>query len=103
MKLKLPAWSVFVVALATIYRSAFTGLKRYFGVLPTLGTHRGEHLARPVAIAASASASASVTLCLSCLAASWASLGLIGIAFGLEELLLLASESEGSPAIGTLK
>jgi hypothetical protein len=88
----------FIVALAAIYRSAFSWLKRHFGFLTTLGAHRGEHLARSVAIA-----TASVTLGFSCLAASRASLGLIGIAFGLEELLLLSAESEGSPTIGALE
>jgi hypothetical protein len=99
VKLKLPICPDFIVALAAIYGSAFTGFKRYFGILTTLGTYRGEHLAGSVAIATTTT----VTLCLPCLAASRASLGLIGVAFGLEELLLLGTESEGSSAIGTFK
>jgi hypothetical protein len=97
-ELMLPSHSDLIVAVAAIYWSAFTGLERYFGVLTTLGAHSGEHLAGSVTVAAT-----SVTLGLSCLAASGASLGLVGIALGLEELLLLGAESEGSPAVGTLE
>ena len=53
VKLVLPVRSNLTVALTTVYRSAFTGLERYFGVFATLGTCYGEHLAlRRVAVAA---------------------------------------------------
>ena len=97
-KLALPTHSGFIVAIATIYWSTFTGLERYFGVFATLGAHCGECLPLgPVAVATIA-----VTLCLSCLAAWETSLRLINIALRREELLLLSTEGEGSPTIGTL-
>jgi hypothetical protein len=90
--------SDFVEALAAVDRSAFTGFKRYFRILATLGANRGEHLACAVAAAAG-----TVSLGLPCLTAGRASLGFIGVAFGLEELLFLSSEGERSSTIGTLK
>ena len=41
----LPAQLILVVATATIHRSTFTGFERYLGLLATLSTDRGEHLA----------------------------------------------------------
>jgi len=91
--------SVFIVAIATVHWSTFAGLKRYFSVLAALGTYCGEHLAWSVTV----TASRSITLGLSCLATSKASLGLISVAFGLEELLLLGTKGKVSPTIGTLE
>ena len=99
MGLGLPICSDFIVAITAVHRSAFAGLKRYFGFLAALGTHYGVHLARSVAVAATRT----VALRLSCLAAGRASLGLVGISFGPEELLLLGAEGEGSSAVGALK
>jgi hypothetical protein len=85
----------FIVALATIHWSALAGLERYLGLLTALGARCWEHLASgPGAIV-------SITLCLPCFTAGSTTLGLISIAFGLEELLLLGAEGEGSPTIGT--
>jgi hypothetical protein len=98
-RLRLSAHSDFVVAVATIYWSAFAGLERYFGFPATLGAHRWEHLAsEPVAVAL-----ISVALRLPCLAACRTALGLISIALRGEELLFLSTEYEGGATIGTLK
>ncbi len=43
-----------------------------------------------------------MAFCFFCLAARGAALGLIGVASGLEKLLLLGTEGESSPAIETL-
>jgi hypothetical protein len=96
--LALSSWSDFVVAIATIDRSAVARLKRHFGVFAALGAHGGKHLARqPKAVTA-----VPVSLCFPCLAAWGTALGLIGIALGLKELLLLSAERKVSPTIGTL-
>jgi len=95
--LALSARSDFSVTLAAIHRSTFTGLERYFGFLTALGAYGREHLALgPVA-------AIPVTLCFPVFAALGTALGLISIAFRLEELLFLSAESEGSPTIGTLE
>jgi hypothetical protein len=97
VKLALSAQSDFIVALATIYRSTFSRLERYFGFLTALGAYCREHLASgPVAII-------SVTLCLPGFAACGTALGLVGIAFGLEELLFLNAEGKLSSTIGALE
>jgi len=50
----LAARSDLIVAVAAIYRSAFTRLKRYFSVFATLGAYCGKHFtAWPVAATAS--------------------------------------------------
>ena len=99
VKLALSAQSDSAVAFATIYRSAFSGLERYFGFLTALGAYCREHLALgPVAVAI-----ISGTLCFPCFAACGTALGLVSIAFSLEELLFLSTEGEGSPTIGTLE
>jgi len=41
----LARWSYLVIAIAAIYRSAFTWFKWYFGLFATLGTGYREHLA----------------------------------------------------------
>jgi hypothetical protein len=95
----LSAGSNFTVAIATVHRFITTGFKGYLGILAALGTFYREHLPRRSV----ARALVSITLCFSCLATGRAALGLIGIAFGLEKLLLFSAEGEGSPAIGTLE
>ena len=97
LKSALSSRSDFTVAIAAVYRSTRAGFKRYLGVFAALGTRCGEHLA-PWTITRAAIA----TLGLSGLATRWAALGLIGIAFGLEKLLILSAEGKGSPTIGTL-
>jgi hypothetical protein len=98
-KLALPAQFDFVVALATIYRSTFTGLERYLGLLTTLGTCYRKHLAPgPIAVAI-----IPVTLCFPGFTAGGTTLGLVSIAFRLEELLLLGTKGEVSPTIRTLE
>jgi hypothetical protein len=84
-----------IVALATIYRSIFAGLKGDFGVFAALSAYNREHSPLgPVAIAEA--------LCLPGLPARWAPLGVVGVAFGGEELLLLSAECEIGPTISTL-
>ncbi len=97
VKLALSAQSDLLVALTTVHRSTFTGLERYFGLFATLGACCGKHLP-PGPVAAT-----SVTLCLPCFAARGTALGLVSIAFRLEELLLLSTESECSPTIRALE
>jgi hypothetical protein len=70
-------------------------LERHFGSLAALGAGSGEHLAFATA------KSAAVTFGLPCLTALGTALRLIGVAFGLEEFLVLSAESKGSTAIGT--
>jgi len=98
LKLVLPVQSGFTVAVAAIYRSAFAGLKRDFGILSTLGAYRGEHLP----LGSVAVATISVAFGLPGLATCGTALGLVSKAFGLEEFLFLSGEGKGSPAIGTL-
>ena len=97
LTLFLTVGSHFIEALAAINRSAFTGFKGYFGILPTLGTNRREHLAGSV------TAARTVPISLPCLAARHTPLGFIGVTFGLKELLLFSTEGEISSTIGTLK
>ena len=99
IKLALSAQSGLSVALTTIHRSTFAGLERDFGFLTTLGAYGRKHLASgPVAVAI-----ISVTLRFPCFTACGTALGLVCIAFRLEELLFLSAEREGSPTIGTLE
>ena len=99
VKLALSVLSDFIVALAAIHRSTFSGLERYFGLLATLGACCGEHLTSgSVAVAAT-----SVTLCLPGFAAGGATLWLVSVAFRLEELLFLSGEGKGSSAVGALE
>jgi len=82
--------SKLVVAIAAIYRSAFTRLERYFCGFTTSGTHCGEHLTVEAA---------SVALGFPCFAACRATLGLMSIAFRSKELLFLSGEGVSSPTI----
>ncbi len=100
VKLTLSVLSDFIVALAAIHRSTFSGLERYFGLFATLGACCGEHLTLgSVAVAAAAS----VTFCLSGLAPGGAALRFVSVAFRLEELLFLSGEGKGSSAVGALE
>jgi hypothetical protein len=91
----LAACSDFAETLAAVYRPAFTGLEGDFGFFAALGADSGVHLAR--------FAAGAVALGFPGLPAVRAALGLIGVAFGLEELLLRSAEGKRSSAIGTLK
>jgi hypothetical protein len=94
----LSARSYFAVAIAAVDGPAVGRLKRHFGVFAALGACGGKHLARgSVAITTT-----SAPVCLPCLPARGTSLGLIGIALGLKELLFLSGEAEISPTIGAL-
>jgi hypothetical protein len=98
-RLALPAQFDFAVAVATIYWPALTGLERYLGFLTTLGTCYREHLTPgPVAVAI-----IPVTLCFPGFTAGGAALGLVGIALGLEELLLFSAEGKVGSTIGTVE
>jgi hypothetical protein len=85
--------SDFVETLAAIYRSAFTGFKRYFGFFAALGTNCGEHLAH---------SGAAHALGLPCLSAGGASFGLVGVTLGLEKFLFSGRENKLVSAVGTL-
>ena len=98
VKPALSTQSDFTVAISTIDRPAIGRLKRHFGVLAALGAYGRKHLAwEPVAV------TTIIPLCFPCLSAWGTALGLISIAFGLKELLVLSGEAEVSPAIGTLE
>ena len=96
-KLALPAQLNLVVATATIHRSTFTGFERYLGLLATLSTDHGEHLA----LRASAEATASIACSFFRLAAFRAAFGVVGVTLGSEEFLLTYGEGESFAAIGT--
>jgi hypothetical protein len=98
VKPALSTQSDFVVALATIDRSAVGRLKRHFGLFAALGAYGRKHLAWETVVVTAIS----VPLCLPCLSARGTALGLISIAPGLKELLFLSAEGEVSPTIGTL-
>ena len=67
--LALSTQSYFTIAIAAIHRSTTARFKGYFGVFPTLGASRGEHLAyRLVAVIAIAVATVSVLPCFPLLA-----------------------------------
>jgi hypothetical protein len=85
----------FAEALAAVYRTAFTRFEGNFGFFAALGADSGVHLAR--------SATGTVALSFPGLPAVRAAFGLIGVAFGLEELLFRSTEGKRSSAIGTLK
>jgi hypothetical protein len=89
--------SALAVAIAAVDRSAFAGLKGHFRFLAAFGADYRVHLAL------SEAAGSAVAVSLPCLSAGRASLGLVGVAFGLEELLLRGAEGKGSTAIGALE
>src|SRR4030042_2269078 len=98
VKPALSASSDFTVAIATVHRFVTVRFKGYLGILTTLGTFYREHLP----LGSVARATVSITLWFPRLATGGAALGFIGVASGLEKLLLLNAEGKGSPAIGTL-
>jgi len=91
---QLPTGADFPVAVAAVHRFIATRLKGHFGGFATLGAGSGEHLA------GGSVAAISIALRLPCLTALRASLGLVGVAFGLEELLVLGAEGESSSTVG---
>jgi hypothetical protein len=93
----LPAGSCLAKAIAAVHRSAFSRLEGYFRVFAALGANGREHLAR------SAATAGTVPFGLPGLPAGRAPLGLVGVAFGLEEFLLRGAEGERGAAISTLK
>ncbi len=86
--------SYLAVAIAAVHGSITAGLKRYLGGFPTLGTGYGEHVASGGSVAVA---------CSLCLAASGTALGLVLIASGLEEFLLVSAEGKACATISTLK
>jgi hypothetical protein len=86
-------------AVPAVYRLIAARLEGDFGLFATLCADCGVHLPR----AAAHTAAVGVTLGPSILAASLATLGLIGIALGREELLLFSGKGERFSAIGTLE
>jgi len=106
VRLTLSSRADFVIAISAIYRSILAGLEWYFSFFAAFGTYCREHLALVTIATASApiaTASAPIALRLPCSATRWTALWLIGIPFGLEEALLLATESEGSATIRALE
>ena len=94
----LPGCLDFGVALAAIDRSVFTWLEGDFGLFAALSAHSGEHLATTPA-----GAFGSVTLSFPCLTARWATLWLVGVSLGLEELLFRRGKGKTGAAIETLE
>ena len=78
-KLALSIQSDLIVAITAVHWPAVTGLKRYFGILATLGAYYREHLAGSVAIAI-----VSVACLLFRLTAFRATFRFVSIASGLE-------------------
>jgi hypothetical protein len=88
-----------LITLPAIYRFISPGLKGDHSLLPAAGAYSRKHL--PGAFIDVVVAIIAVTLRPSHLPASGAPLGLIGVAFGGEELLLLHGEWEGFATIDT--
>jgi hypothetical protein len=89
--------SYFAETIAAVNWLVPTRLEGYFGIFATLGAYRREHLSRGTV------AAVTVALSFPGLATRHAALGLVGIALGLEELLLFSAEGEGDTTIGTLE
>jgi hypothetical protein len=108
---KLSADSYFAEAIAAVDRSALAGLEGNCSFLATVGANGGEHLARRRRTVATISVAVvvipevvtiiAVALRFSSLTAIGAALGLVGIASGVELLLLLSAKGKGFSAIGT--
>jgi hypothetical protein len=86
------------VAVAAIYRSVATWFEGYFCTLATRGTGHSKHLASSAKIGAAA---ASVSRGSFCLTASGTALGLVEIAPGLEQFLLICAKCKASSTIST--
>ncbi len=83
-------------AIAAINRPVSARFKGDFSSFAAFGASSREHLA-------SAAIALATLFRLPCLTAIRTALGLIGIALGMEELLLFSAEREGSTAIGALE
>jgi hypothetical protein len=84
------------VAVATIYRPTFSGLKWDFGFFTALGTGGWEPLLGPIPIASAK------TFRFPCLTALRAALGIVCETLICEEFLFSGTESETGSTIGTL-
>jgi len=93
-RLAASAQSHFVIASATVHRSAVSGLEGYFRFFAALGAHSRKHLS-PVT-------GKTVILGFPGCTAQRAALRLVGVASGDKQLLLLGAESEISTTIGTV-
>jgi hypothetical protein len=103
VRVSLPAYFYFAVAIAAIDRSALTGLEGYGSSLAAIGTYSRVHLPRGGVTGVPASkavAAVAEAFCFPCLTAVGAALGLIGVASGLELLLFLNTKGKGIIAIG---
>jgi hypothetical protein len=87
----------FAVAVGAVNRPVAARFKGYFRVFAALGTYRRKHLP------SGSEAAISEALCFPCIAARGATLRLVGITSGLEELLVLNAVRKGSSTIGTLE
>jgi hypothetical protein len=85
--------------IGTVNRFVAAGLERDFSSFATLSAGGGVHLASGAITAVAAS----ITLGLPCLPAFGTSLGLIGVAFGLEKFLVFNAEGKSSATIRTRK
>jgi hypothetical protein len=94
--LLLAGWSDLVVAIAAVNWSAFTRLKRDFGLFAALSADNREHLAQGPCGAIGAQ-----TLRSSGIAAGRAPLRLISVAFSLEKCLFFRGEIKSSAAFNT--
>jgi len=88
----------FRVAFATVHGSILPGLKRYLRVYATFGADRGIHFPSPLIAVAIA-----VALLLPGRSTFITTLGLIGIAPGREQRLLVCAKSETGAAILALE
>jgi hypothetical protein len=92
----LPVRSDFAEAIAAVDRPVTAGLEGDFGVFTTLGAYYREHLA-------GVSVAAVIPLGFPGLATFRAAFRLVGVAFGLEEFLVLDAEREIIAAIAAMK
>jgi hypothetical protein len=97
LRLNLSTRAGFAEAIAAINRLITAGLERHLGAFTTGGAGGGKHLTR------GSIAAVTVAFCLSGLAAFRAALGLIGVAFGTEELLVFSAEGKSCIAVGAGK
>jgi hypothetical protein len=96
-QLRLPVGADFSVTITAINRFITARLEGDFGALTAFGTGGREHLT------GSSEATISIALRLPRLPALRASLGFVGIAFGLEEFLIFNREGEAGSTVGTLQ
>jgi hypothetical protein len=96
---RLSTRSDFTVAIAAVNGLITAGLKGDFGAFAAFGAGCGEHLARG---SVTATAAGALAFRLSFLTAFRTALGLVGVAFRLEKLLVFSAKGESGSAIGTL-